>query len=292
MLSALLLVVVFFGTLVAGSDSTALGLVAIALLFPVGLFSDRTALRRYLLAFALFTFTALAFGQLALLLPSATFVSGFALRFASPVVAGSVLLVAMLLWLLLKHASAERLLRLRKPYWIALLALVLLAAIALVLLNTVLSSVPLGGAARYLRFSPSWGTDRGKIWMFAARLYDRYTPLQHIFGAGPGALFHADAAQRVFPDAALDSAHNEYLQYLLVSGALGLAAYLFALGSALRSGIRKSAVLPAARGLSVALVAYAVQAVVNIAQPMTTPIAILIVGVLISRVPIAENVEQ
>lgn len=290
--SALLLVVVFFGTLVAGSDSTALGLAAIALLFPIGLFSDRTALRRYLLALALFATTALAFGQLARLLPSATFVSGFALRFASPVVAGSVLLVAMLLWLLLKRASVERLLRLRKPYWIALLALVLLAAIALVLLNTVLSNVPLGGAARYLRFSPSWGTDRGKIWMFAARLYDRYTPLQHIFGAGPGALFHADAVQRVFPDAALDSAHNEYLQHLLVSGALGLFAYLFALGSALRSGIRKSVVFPAARGLSVALVAYAVQAVVNIAQPMTTPIAILVIGVLISRAPVVESTER
>ena len=116
--------------------------------------------------------------------------------------------------------------------------------------------------------------------------------LQHIFGAGPGALFHADAVQRVFPDAALDSAHNEYLQHLLVSGALGLLAYLFALGSALRSGIRKSAVFPAARGLSVALVAYAVQAVVNIAQPMTTPIAILIVGVLISRAPVVESIKR
>lgn len=292
MLSALLLVVVFLGTLVAGSDSTALGLAAIALLFPIGLFSDRTALRRYLLALALFAFTALAFGQLARFLPSATFVSGFALRFASPAVAGSMLAAALLLWLLTRKSSAERLLRLRKPYWIALLALVLLAAIALVLLNTSLSNVPLGSAARYLRFSPSWGTDRGKIWMFAARVYGQYTPLQHIFGAGPGALFHADAVQRVFADAALDSAHNEYLQYLLVSGALGLVAYLFALGVALRSGIRKSALSPAARGLSVALVAYAVQAVVNIAQPMTTPIAILIIGVLVSRAPVPQNAKQ
>lgn len=282
-LSALLLVAVFLGTLVAGSDSTALGLVAIALLFPIGLFSNRTALRRYLLALALFALTALAFGQLARLLPSATFVSGFALRFASPVVAGSALAAVLLLWLLTRKTSPKRLLRWRKPYWITLVALVLLTAIALVLLNTAFSDVPLGGAARYLRFSPSWGTDRGKIWMFAVRLYDRYTPLQHIFGAGPGALFHADAMQRVFSDAALDSAHNEYLQYLLVSGALGLLAYLFALGSALHAGIRKSAEFPAARGLSVALAAYAVQAVVNIAQPMTTPITILIIGILISR---------
>jgi O-antigen ligase len=291
-LSAILLVVVFFGTLVAGSDSTALGLVAVALLFPIGLLSDVIAMRRYLLALALFAFTALAFGLLSRVLSSATFVSAFALRFASLPVAGSALAAALLLWLLTRRICAERLLRLRKPYWITLLALVLLAAIALVLLNTALSNVPLGGAARYLRFSPSWGTDRGKIWMFVARLYDRYTPLQHIFGAGPGALVHADAMQRVFPDAALDTAHNEYLQYLLVSGALGLAAYLLALGVALRSGIRKSALSPAARGLTVALAAYAVQAVVNIAQPMSTPLAFLIVGVLVSRSPVPQNTEQ
>ena len=283
LLCALALAAVFLGTLVAGSDSTALGLFAIALLFPIGLFSNRTALRRYLLALALFAFIALVFGLLRSVLPSATYVSAFALRFATLPVAGSVLAATLLLWLVMRKTSSERLLRLRKPYWISLVALVLLAAAALVLLNTVFSKVPLGGAARYLRFSPGWGTDRGKIWMFAARVYDRYTPLQKVFGAGPGALFHADAIQRVFSDAALDAAHNEYLQYLLVSGAAGLAAYLFALVFALRAGIRKSGLSPAARGLSVALAAYAVQAVVNIAQPMSTPLVFLIIGVFISR---------
>lgn len=61
------------------------------------------------------------------------------------------------------------------------------------------------------------------------------------------------------------------------------AAYPLMLFFALRSGICKSVLHPAARGLTVALAAYAVQAVVNIAQPMTTPLAILIVGVLVSR---------
>ena len=37
------------------------------------------------------------------------------------------------------------------------------------------------------------------------------------------------------------------------------------------------------RGLTLAVAAYAVQAVVNIAQPMTTPLFIILVGVLVSR---------
>ena len=60
----------------------------------------------------------------------------------------------------------------------------------------------------------SWGTDRGRIWAFAARFYDSLPPVQKLFGAGSGALFHADAARPLFSDASLDTAHNEYLQYL------------------------------------------------------------------------------
>jgi len=67
------------------------------------------------------------------------------------------------------------------------------------------------------------------------------------------------------------------------------AAYPLMLFFALHSGIRKSTLSPAVRGLCIALIAYAVQAVVNIAQPMTTPIAILIIGILISRAPVVES---
>lgn len=291
LLSALALCAVFFGALVAGSDSTALGLLAAALLFPLALLSDLPALRRYFLALALFALCAFAFGLLTGVLPSVTYLSGFSLLVSSPVVSGAVFAVFALLWLLTKKANPAALARLRRPYGIALLAMVLLGAASFLLFSTVLRAVALGGAEPYLRFSASWGTDRGKIWMFAARLYGSYSPAQMLFGAGPGALFHADATAHVFSDAALDTAHNEYLQYLLVSGALGLAAYLAALGFALRAGIRKSALQPACRGLVVALAAYAAQAAVNIAQPMSTPLVFLLVGVLICRAPADESSE-
>ena len=289
MLATLSLLVVFFGALVAGSDSTALGLLAAALLFPIALFSDLRALRRFFLALALFALCALAFGLLSRALPSATYLSNFSVQFSSPAISCAVFAVFVLLWLLTRSSSPAQLLRFRRPYWITLLALVLLGAIALVLINTLLRDIPLGGAEKYLRFSPSWGTDRGKIWLFAARLYGSYSPAQALFGAGPGALFQADAVHPVFHDAALDTAHNEYLQYLLVSGALGLAAYLSALGNALFSGVRKLAKNTVYRGLIVALAAYAAQAMVNIAQPMSTPLAFLLIGILISRAPAPEE---
>ena len=291
-LSSLSLLVVFFGALVAGSDGTALGLIAAAPLFPVLLFSDSSALRRYFLALALFSLSAFVFGLLSRALPSVTYLSSFSLLFAAPAVSGSLFALFALLWLVTRGKNAAHALRWKRPYGIALVSLTLLGAILLVLLNTLLRDVPLGGAEKYLRFSPTWGTDRGKIWLFAARLYGSYSPAQLLFGAGPGALFHADAANRLFQDAALDTAHNEYLQYLLVSGALGLAAYLAALGCALYSGIRKLARQPAYRGLIIALAAYAAQALVNIAQPMSTPLVFLLIGILISRAPAPEEPEE
>jgi len=175
--------------------------------------------------------------------------------------------------------------RVRKPYAIALVAAFLLAVFALVLLNTVWKDVPLGALERYLHFSESWGTDRGKIWAFAAQVYGKLPWYQKLFGASSGALFHADAVNPLFSDAALDTAHNEYLQYLITNGALGLLCYLAALGFAIRAGIKRGNEEPVYRGLTLAVIVYAVQAAVNIAQPLTTPLFFVLIGILISRKP-------
>ena len=104
-------------------------------------------------------------------------------------------------------------------------------------------------------------------------------PLAH------GALFHADSVKPLFSDAALDTAHNEYLQYLVTNGALGLLSYLAAIVLALRTGIRRSVEQPVFRGIVIAVLAYAAQAVVNIAQPASTPLFFVLLGLLVSRPP-------
>lgn len=284
-LAAVSLACASFGVLVAGSDSTALGLLVAALLFPLFLFADTDSFRRLFAAGAVFSLCALVFGQLSRVLPSKTYLSAFMQTLACPAVSSALLALFVLLWFFLRRVRPARLQRLKKPYLITLLALATLVAAGLVLLNTALIDLPLGGAADYLRFSASWGTDRGKIWMFALRLYRSYSPLQKLFGAGPGALYYADAANRVFSDAALDTAHNEYLQYLLVSGAAGLCAYLLLVVFSVRSGLKKGEAQPGARALTIAVLAYCAQAAVNIAQPMSTPLLFVLLGALIARSP-------
>jgi hypothetical protein len=88
--------------------------------------------------------------------------------------------------------------RAKKPYAITLLSALLFGALALVLLNTILADLPLGRLERYLRFSESWGTDRGKIWAFVLRVYEQLPPIQKLFGASSGGLFHADSIKPIF----------------------------------------------------------------------------------------------
>lgn len=281
-LSAPALAIVSLGALSAGSDSTALGLLAAAALFPLALFGRPREMGRLFLGAGVFFLSALAFGLAVQALPSATYLSGFSVFFSKTPVAAGLSLFTFALWLLARRAKPERLTRWRNPYGFALFGGALFVLAALVYLNTAGKNVPLGGAEDYLRFTESWGTDRGKIWAFCARVYASFTPLQKLFGGGSGALYFADAKNRVFTDAALDAAHNEYLQYLLVAGAVGLIAYLGFFACALRSGIRALTRDPMRLGFLFAAVAYAAQASVNIAQPFTTPLFFAALGILLA----------
>ena len=283
--SALVLALVSFGTLVAGSDSAALGLLAAVAFAPLLLFSDRLALRRLPLGWAIFFLCAFVFGLLSSVWTSATYLSTFFAVLRRPAVSLTLAAISLVLWFLLSRVSQERLSRAKRPYAITLVCALLAGVVALVLLNTLLRELPLGPLERYLHFSESWGTDRGKIWTLVLRVYARLPFAQKLFGGSSGVLYHADAANPLFSDAGLDTAHNEYLQYLVTNGALGLLCYLAALGVAIWSGIRRSRMEPAYRGLTLAVAAYAVQAAVNIAQPMTTPLFVVLLGVLVSLRP-------
>ena len=99
--------------------------------------------------------------------------------------------------------------------------------------------------------------------MFAAA-----SPAHKLIGGGAGCVIEWDKTHRIFADAVTDAAHNEYLHYLLTNGLLGLGAYALFLGLTARSAVKSAA----GRCLLTGCAAYAVQAAVNIAQPVSTPL--------------------
>ena len=278
--AAAALLAVSLGTLAAGSESAALAFMAAAVVFPGLLFGHPRAFKRCLLAAALFALAAFAFGRLETRFPAATNGSYFFRLLTKPPLALALAFLFASLPFMLRRIGAARLARAQKPYLIACGALLLAGGLAVLLLNTGLKDVPLGPLTRFLRWGESWGTDRGRIWAYCVRLYASYPPGKLLFGGGPGALFAADQLSPLFADAALDSAHNEYLQYLLAFGAFGLASYAALLLAYVRAGLSACKRRPALAGFLAAVIAYIAQAAVNIAQPMTTPLFFLCLGLL------------
>ncbi len=190
-------------------------------------------------------------------------------------------------------AAEEKLVACLKAGWLLTLALVGIAAILLFLDANLWKSHPdlWGAFENIFVFSEEWGTGRGFAWRMALSYFvEHMGPLKKLFGYGPDSYYMItmDNYFREMINAGFgvyDSAHNEYLNFLLTVGIAGLAAYLCYYGSLALCLIRGSRDIDGKeregdrRGVSaypiaffVMLVGYAAAAIVNITVPIVYPI--------------------
>lgn len=138
-----------------------------------------------------------------------------------------------------------------------------------------------------LMFSDSWGTGRGLNWRLACDYFvNDASLLKKLIGYGPDTYYiiTMDRFKKLMQAAGygyFDSAHNEYIEYITTIGILGTLTYLGILAIGLQQMFKK----PKNRfaiACGFAVLAYAVQAVVNIAIPITTPILMMLLYMGIS----------
>ena len=244
------------------SESAVLGIGAALALLPLLAKKEPDALRRYPLLLAGTALSVLAYR--AIVYGFAKLLSSLGRRLSEPVLMLPLAALGLAAFFLLRKQSYRALLRVRRVYGFVLIFAFLAAALVLVLLNTVWSAVPLGGMEEWLRFSDAWGTDRIGVWKYCLALFGKFPLWKKLIGGGCGVLAALDVRHRYFPDAILDTAHCEYIQLLLNWGVLGLGAYLAWIVLALRRALKKGGAFSFA--LAAGLLAYAVQALVNIAQ--------------------------
>ena len=164
----------------------------------------------------------------------------------------------------------------------------LAAAAALFLFYTYVDTdTKLTGMLKLFRFRDKWGTNRGGVWVRCMKLFAQSDWRVKLFGFGPDLLkkpladaYGAEIA--AYCNLSFNNAHNEYIQYLLTHGALGLTAYLtFAVG-ACASLFRRARKNAAAAGLLAGALAYLLHAAVNVNQPITTPLLFLFLSTSVS----------
>lgn len=155
------------------------------------------------------------------------------------------------------------------------------------------NSARYGSLGSYLVFNDRWGTNRGYIWKASLRLYREFPLMHKIFGYGPDT-FGILTIDQIYSEMIaatgqkFDSVHNEYLQYLITIGPIGLAAYVAFLVSAGRQMMKRVGQNPYVAGCLVAVLCYGVQALVNLNLPIATPMMWLLLSIGMSKVTAAK----
>lgn len=144
----------------------------------------------------------------------------------------------------------------------------------------------LNGAMKYFRFNDSWGTHRGFMWIRGIYIFLNVNIVQKLFGTGCDTFgqIMTDMGYNdelmTFKNETTNAAHNIYLNYLVTVGMFGALSYITFVVSALIRGIKRSLSNKYCIVLVASVISYSIQAIVNIDQPITTPLFIVIIALL------------
>ena len=287
------MVIGFFAIIMGCSDNAYLALGALFGFLPFVLFKSRAGIRRYLLMLATFgtviqciDFINQAYEKVVIGLDS---LFQFLVNFSG------LMYVVIVLWLIyIAIAILDR----KKPkgsddagavplrLWSGFLVICVLIVCFLIYdANAAGNAEHYGSLGRYLVFNDSWGTNRGYAWRKSIETFLGFPLMHKLFGYGPDT-FGILTTKNFFVDMVnttqgqlFDNAHNEYLQYLVTIGALGLITYVvFLVSSIWRMALRRHRNVYIV-GCLFAVLCYSAQALVNINLPIATPILWLLLSV-------------
>lgn len=270
----------FYGIIASRSDGALLGVAALCViqLFTV-LKSTRYTMRWMTLLMLCVGAFALARG-----VGLATAWHGYAFQggmFETLIVGSSISFIALaaaaVMTLLLYRAWRKGVILPTKALRIALVVLLVLGMLlvlgAMAYCTWIEPTAQIGALTQFLRFDDAWATYRGFAWSRTITAYGQLDALQKIVGVGPDTTYYAlepyrDAAIEAAANGVFENSHNEYLQYLLTVGVLGLAGYVLLLFASVRDAYRMRR-NHFAYILLLMLAVYAVMALVNVNQPVT-----------------------
>ena len=191
--------------------------------------------------------------------------------------------VCAVVWAVLFFALRSR----EIPLWKAgrvLTAIAVTLGVVLVVLANFMPGFPsLGKLDDLLVFNDDWGTYRGTAWRISWSAWTAQPFWRKLLGVGPG-MIHTAVAQWAGADITARmktfyAAHNEYLELLLTSGVLGLAAWVWFVAAHLRKAAQNW-LRPGVAPVTLALVSYLAHAAVSIRVSMIFPEIMLLFGLL------------
>lgn len=277
--------IIFLAAITGQSDNAYLSMAALFAVLPLYAFRSRRGIRRYLILVMTF-------------LASVWVVQWVSIKYAGQVVAihsiyniiaeyeklNTVILglcaVILLLYMfdyVVKKQDAQVTPWLWRGWLVLIITAVLAVLYVLYDVNIAEGGEKYGSLQKYLKFTDSWGSSRGFAWRIALENYSKFPLHQKLFGHGPDTFglityFNNLAEMQNSYHVIFENAHNEYLQYLMTMGILGVFAYVGLLVSAFVLVIKKQMNNVPVMAMLAGVFCYVTQGVVNISQPIVTPI--------------------
>lgn len=296
----------FVGVVVGNSDSAYLGLGVLFGFLPLYLFKNSQGIRRYLMMISSFLLAAAFYKWCAIQYADTIMLpSGFNRMIVNM---DSFFMVCVAFWIItaIVYGVDYKLHRQKAAFgkkaqiiWGIFLFVVIAGIVGIIIdANLLGHGDKYGSLYNIIVFNDHWGTNRGFAWRKAIENYSKFPLMRKILGYGPEtfgilSFFHDLQESAMFSGELFDNAHNEYLQFLITIGPIATGAYTLFLALSVRDML-KCHCSPYIVGMGFAVAGYAVQALVNINQPTSTPILWTFLGMGIAeyRRSILQNKEE
>jgi O-antigen ligase len=274
----------FTALMAADSDSGILGVVAFFAIYLVWYSRKLTSLKRFFLVVFVMLASAKSINIFMMLCEKNKGFDSFQKFFISSN-AGHLLLFAIAIITLILYLIDMKKpgIILPKAVPIALCGIFVVAIIAVIVgviyFTFIDTETKLKNLAGLLRINDKWGTHRGYMWIRSMQIFFDSSFIEKLFGCGPDCFYFAFQPYfeglKKFGDSSTNAAHNEYINYLITTGLFGLMSYLSIVISVITRAVKSAKKNPIVVVFVAAVICYSVQAVVNISQPITTPLFVL-----------------
>jgi O-antigen ligase len=273
------------------SDNSYLSIGALMIFLPYIAFHNMEGFRRYIMVFAGLLTVICCIIRINTQYANIVIGMDGAFKYFSKIPGFTLLVLlvwisAVVLYIVCKKMDVSKNEWSRKPLmiWTMFLAICFLAVVYVLYdANVAGNAERYAFAEKYLVFNDDWGTRRGYAWKASLRMYQELSLREKLLGYGPDT-FGIMVYDKIIVEMVekygefFDSAHNEYLQYLLTIGPIGVISYIVFLVSSVCQMLKKSRNIPILAGTAFTVICYAFQAIVNINLPAVTPMLWLILS--------------
>ena len=287
--------------IVGTSDNAYLTLAVLFGLSPLYLFRKKTWIRRYVTSVAIF-FTVIVFvGWLSRTYAEVVYELDSIFKIlvkvsVLPYIAAGLWAVVAVMTFFAKRKNESYTDELGKGLTVAWIGII--AAVIFVIAFIFYDANVAGNAEKYnaiknyVVYNENWGTNRGYVWNSSIELYKNIlTPVQKLFGYGADTfkllMTQYYGAKNGF---VYDSAHNEYIHFLITIGFVGVMSYIAVFVTSVMTMAKRLKDRPEVAAILFVVIAYAVQAIVNINVPVVFPLIFQLLAMGLSEEPL-ENEE-